>query len=151
MGRKRKELDGDKVKRKVQVLIADDQPVARKALKVLLATWPELEIVGEAATGQEAIQKTAKLRPDVVLMDVRMPCDALGSARDNGGLEATRQIKKAWPQIQVIVLTMYGTYQKEALEAEADAFLLKGGGAERLIETIHYLQKDNPAQEARSV
>lgn len=125
--------------RRVRVLIADDQQVARKALRVLLATWPEIEIVGEAANAQEAIQKTLQLRPDIVLMDVRMPGSAQGSTRDLGGIEATRQIKECCPDIQVIVLTMYGTFQKEALEAQADAFLLKGGSAERLIETIHHL------------
>jgi two-component system vancomycin resistance associated response regulator VraR len=142
--------DGDKVKRNVRVLIADDQPIARRALKVLLATWPELEVVGEAATGQEAIQAAAHLRPDVVLMDVRMPSSASGSSHDEAGLEATRQIKKDWPGIKIIVLTMYGIYQKEALEADADAFLLKGGSADRLIETIHHLQKNTPSQEALS-
>lgn len=135
--------------RKVRVLIADDQPVARKALRVLLATWPELEVVGEAADAQEAIQKTAQLRPDIVVMDVRMPGSAQGSTKDLGGIEATRQIKESYPDIQVIVLTMYGTFQKEALEAQADAFMLKGGSAERLIETIHRLRRDILSSEGK--
>jgi DNA-binding NarL/FixJ family response regulator len=142
--------DGDKVIEKVRVLIADDQPVARKALRVLLATWPELEVVGEAANAQEAIQKATQLRPDIVLMDVRMPGSAQGSTRDLGGIEATKQIKECCPAIQVIVLTMYGTFQKEALEAQADAFLLKGGSAERLIETIHHLRRDALSWEGKT-
>lgn len=132
-----------------RVLIADDQPVARKALRVLLATWPELEVVGEAANAQEAVQKAVQLRPDIVLMDVRMPGSAQGPMKERGGIEATKQIKACCPAIQVIVLTMYGTFQKEALEARADAFLLKGGSAERLMETIHRLRRAAPAVEGQ--
>lgn len=116
------------MKETIRVLIVDDQKRARKGLKALLATQPELEVVGEAADGEEAVRLAEALCPDVVLMDVRMP------ALD--GIEATRRIKKAHPEIKVIVLTMYGTHRTEAIEAGADAFLLKSDGFERLMAAI---------------
>jgi DNA-binding NarL/FixJ family response regulator len=112
----------------IRVLIADDRLSSRNGLKALLATRPGIEIVGEAADGQEAIQFVEQCRPDVVLMDVRMPLI--------DGLEATRIIKDRWPEVKVIVLTMYPTHQAEALAAGADAFLVKGCPAEDLLEAI---------------
>ena len=108
---------------------------------MLLSTWPDLEVVGEAANAEEAILQTERLHPDVVLMDIRMPDSSAGSRRDTGGLLATRRIKECWPAVRVIILTMYGTFQKAALEAQADAFLLKGESAEALIGTIRRLQE----------
>ncbi len=125
---------------KTRVLVVDDQLVARRGLRVLLSTWPDLEVVGEAANAEEAICLTDRLCPDVVLMDIRMPDSSTGSGRDTGGLLATKRIKERWPAVRVIVLTMYGTFQKAASEAQADAFLLKGGSAEALIGTIRRLQ-----------
>lgn len=116
------------MEQRIQVLIADDRPRSRDGLKALLATWPEIEIVGEAADGQEAVQLVEECRPDVVLMDDRMPVMA--------GLEATRLIKDRWPEVKVIVLTMYRSYQADALAAGADAFLVKGCPAEELLEAI---------------
>jgi two-component system response regulator DegU len=77
-----------------EVLIADDNDRARVGLRALLALRPEIEIVGEAADGEEAIQKVRDGRPDVVLMDARMP--------QMDGLEATRQIKGHWPQVRIV-------------------------------------------------
>jgi DNA-binding NarL/FixJ family response regulator len=129
----------------MRVLIADDRPRSRDGLRALLATvrlspsaalrigahgeaWPEVEVVGEAADGEEAVRLVEECRPDVVLMDVRMP------AMD--GLEATRFIKGRWPEVKVIVLTIYATYRADALAAGADAFLVKGCPAEELLEAI---------------
>jgi len=112
----------------IRVLIADDRLSSRNGLKALLATQPGIEIVGEEADGQEAIQFIEQCRPDVVLMDVRMPLI--------DGLEATRIIKDRWPEVKVIVLTMYASHQVEALAAGADAFLVKGCPAEDLLEAI---------------
>jgi DNA-binding NarL/FixJ family response regulator len=112
----------------IRVLIADDRLSSRNGLKALLVTQPGIEIVGEAADGQETIQFIEQCRPDVVLMDVRMPLI--------DGLEATRIIKDRWPKVKVIMLTMYPSHQAEALAAGADAFLVKGCTAEDLLETI---------------
>ena len=102
-----------------RVLVVDDQRPTRKGLKALLAFSPELEWVGEAADGQEAVNLVAERRPNVVLMDIRMPV--------MDGLEATRRIKSERPEVRVIVLTLDAEYQAEALAAGADAFLVKGG------------------------
>ena len=112
---------------KARILIVDDQASVREGLRTVLEL-EGLEIVGEAAEGREAVQLVEKLRPDVVLMDARMPV--------LDGLEATRLIKEKWPEVKVIVLTMYALHQADALAAGADAFLVKGCPAEELLEAI---------------
>jgi DNA-binding NarL/FixJ family response regulator len=111
-----------------RVLIADDYARSRNGLRALLTTWPEVEVVGEAVNGREALHQVAERQPDVVLMDARMPL--------MDGLEATRLIKKKWPGVKVIVLTLYITYQAKALSAGADAFLIKGCPNEELLAAI---------------
>lgn len=101
-----------------RLVIADNSPRARRGLCAILAFQPGIKIVGEAADSEEAIRLVETCQPDGVIMDVRMP--------GMDGLEATRLIKGRWPQIKVIVLSMYGTYRDEALAAGADAFLAKG-------------------------
>jgi DNA-binding NarL/FixJ family response regulator len=112
----------------VRIVIADDQPRACQGLQALLATWPEIEIVGKAANGQEAIQLVEQCQPDVVLMDMRMPV--------MDGLEATHLIKARWPQVKVVALTMYATYRADALTAGADVFLLKGCPVNDLLNAV---------------
>jgi DNA-binding NarL/FixJ family response regulator len=99
-------------------------------LQALLATSPEVKVVGEAADGQEAVRLAADRQPDVILMDIQMPV--------MDGLEATRRIKSHWPEVKVIVLTMYETYRADALAAGVDAFLIKGCPAEQLLGAILY-------------
>jgi DNA-binding NarL/FixJ family response regulator len=111
-----------------KVLIADDNDRARVGLRALLALRPEIEIVGEAADGEEAVQRVRDGRPDVVLMDARMP--------QMDGLEATRQIKGHWPQVRIVVVSMYASHRAEALAAGADAFLVKGCPAGELLDAI---------------
>ena len=116
------------MKQHIRVLIADDHLSSRDGLKALLATRSEIDIVGEAADGREAVELVEQCRPDVVLMDVRMPM--------MDGLTATRMIKARWPEVKVIVLTMYPSHQAEALAAGADVFLVKGCAAEDLLQAI---------------
>ena len=109
----------------VRVLIADDQIHIRHGLRALLTAWPEVEVVGMAANSVEMAQMAEKCQPDVALMDVPM---SVWMER----LEAIRLIKTRWPQIRIVVLTMYTTHRAAALAAGADAFLLKGCPAEEL-------------------
>ena len=112
----------------IRVLIADNSVRAREGLRALLATWPELMVVGEVANGQDAVQQVAECQPDVVLMDLHMP--------GLDGVQATELIKQQWPAVTVIVLTMYAAEQSAALAAGADAFLIKGSAPERLLATL---------------
>ena len=102
----------------IRVLIADDTLPARQGLDALLSMIPRVEVIGQAANGQEAVQLVNMLRPDVVLMDIQMPV--------MDGLEATRQIKSSWSETKVIVLAMYSSYQSEAYAVGVDMFLRKG-------------------------
>ena len=116
------------MERQMKVLIADDQPTTRRGLKALLALLPQVEVVGEAGDGRESLDLVAECRPDVVLMDVQMPV--------MNGVEATRCIKRDWPEVKVIALTMYAGHRAEALAAGADAFLVKDGAADVLAGAI---------------
>ena len=112
----------------IRVLITDDSARARHGLRALLATLPEVEVVGEAANGQEAVCCVVRFHPDVVLMDVQMPM--------MDGVEATQLIKSRWPKIYVIVLTIYVAQQTAALAAGADAWVIKEGAPERLLAAL---------------
>jgi DNA-binding NarL/FixJ family response regulator len=116
------------MKRQIRVLIADDQGPTRQGLRALLTLCPQVEVVGEAVDGREAVNMVAKRQPDVVLMDMQMPV--------MDGLEATKCIKEQWPAVRVIALTMYPRYRVEAVAAGVDAFLLKGSPTEVLQDTI---------------
>jgi DNA-binding NarL/FixJ family response regulator len=116
------------MERQVRVLIADDRHTTRQGLRALLALVPQVEVIGEATDGGESVQLVSEHHPDVVLMDMQMPV--------MDGVEATRRIKERWPEVRVIVLTMYSRYRAEALAAGADAFLLKDGAAGTLAGAI---------------
>jgi len=110
----------------IRVLLADDQRVVRDGLVLLLGLLPQVEVVGTAADGEEAVDRAAALRPDVVLMDLRMPrCD---------GVEATRRLREQQPGIKVIVLTTYADDRSviEALRAGARGYLTKDAGADEI-------------------
>jgi CheY-like chemotaxis protein len=112
----------------LRILIVDDQQRARRSLKALLATMFQLTETSEAANGMEAVQCVEECKPDVVLMDARMP--------EMDGIEATRIIKTKSAHIPVIVLSMYLEYQEAALAAGADAFISKGEPSEHLLEAV---------------
>ena len=112
----------------MHVLIVDDQPRARQSLRALLATLPFLASIQEASDGEQALACIEKSIPDVVITDVRMP--------GMDGLTVTRAIKARWPNVTVIVLSLYREYSEEALTAGANVFLCKGEPPARLIETL---------------
>lgn len=115
----------------VRVLVADDQALLRAGFRLILAGEPDLEVVGDVADGNQAIEAARRLRPDVILMDIRMP--------GLDGLEATRRITtSSAPAPRVIILTTYDLdqYVFEALEAGASGFLLKDTPAEELINAV---------------
>ncbi|HEX5943639.1 MAG TPA: response regulator, partial [Anaerolineales bacterium] len=111
--------------KKLRILIVDDQQRARLSLKALLATRFRLIDTCEAVNGIEAIRCVEECKPDIVLMDIRMP--------EMDGIEATRIIKTKLAQIPVIVLTLYSEYKAAALAAGANAFLIKGEPVEQLL------------------
>ena len=114
----------------IRVVVADDQGMVRTGFSILLNAQPDIEVVGEAVNGQEAITRVAELRPDVILMDVRMPV--------LDGLQATRQIAAADDAPRVLVLTTFDLddYVYEALRAGASGFLLKDASAGELAEAV---------------
>jgi DNA-binding NarL/FixJ family response regulator len=129
---------------RVQVLIVDHEVHTRQGMQALLAAWPQIEVVGVAANGVEAVQMVEKCQPDVALMDIPIPVLALPALDGRPGsgaegmdeLEAIRLIKRLQPQVRIVVLTMYTAHQVAALAAGADAFLLKGCPAQDLLEAI---------------
>lgn len=114
--------------KKLRILIVDDQKHARRSLKALLATKFQLVETCEAADGLEAVRCMEECKPDVVLMDARLP--------EMDGIEATRIIKTKSEHTAVIVLSMYLEYQEAALAAGADAFISKGDPPETLLDTL---------------
>jgi DNA-binding NarL/FixJ family response regulator len=114
----------------VRVLVADDQAMVRAGFRMLLASEPDLEVVGEAADGLQAVRLAAELDPSVVLMDIRMPV--------LDGLEAMRRILAADPAARVLVLTTFDLdeYVYEALRAGASGFVLKDDPPEQLIAAV---------------
>jgi DNA-binding NarL/FixJ family response regulator len=112
------------------VVVVDDHDLARAGLRSLLSGERGLEVVGEAASGREALDLCRRVRPDLVLMDVKMP--------DMNGLVVTRAIKHESPATSVILLTMYESadYLVEALKAGTAAYLLKGASKEEIVTTV---------------
>ncbi|OGO66602.1 MAG: DNA-binding response regulator [Chloroflexi bacterium RBG_19FT_COMBO_50_10] len=115
---------------RIRVLIADDHPIVRSGLRLLLEAEADIDVVGEALDGVEALNLIQKQLPDVVLMDIAMP--------GMDGLEATRQIKERWPQIKVLVLTMHRSdeYFFEMLKSGASGYILKGAETSDLIRAV---------------
>ncbi|AFY88520.1 response regulator [Chroococcidiopsis thermalis] len=119
----------------IQILVVDDQSLIRQGLKALLELDPELTVVGEAENGQLALQLAQELRPDVILMDIRMPL--------MDGVAATREILQQLPQTKVLVLTTFDDdeYVKAAIAHGAMGYLLKDTPSEELAIAIHAVHK----------
>ena len=114
----------------IRILLVDDQTLFREGLSTLLSAQPGIEVIGEAANGEEALRLAASLRPQVALMDLRMPV--------LDGVEATRRLRAAQPECQVIVLTTFHDDEDvfEVLRAGAVGYLLKDTSTEHLVEAI---------------
>ncbi len=114
----------------IRVLLVDDQRLMREGLRTLLELEPDLEVVGEAGDGEASLEAYAALRPDVVLMDIRMP--------GMDGVEATRRLRERWPEARVIILTTFDddAYVFEGLRAGALGYLLKDVSGEELAEAV---------------
>ena len=114
--------------RRTRVVIADDMAHVRDGLRRAIELGDGLEAVGEARDGLEAFRLVREARPDVVLMDARMP--------RMDGLEATRQIKERWPEVRVVILTIHADHRAEADAAGADVFLAKGCPIQELLDAL---------------
>lgn len=115
----------------IRLLLVDDHKVVRLGLRALLEAEPDIQVAGEAATATEAIQMIDQLRPDLVLMDIRLP--------DQNGIAACRQIRQHWPDIQVLMLTSFADEELvlEAISAGAAGYVLKQLDTNELVNAVH--------------
>jgi len=122
---------------KIKVLIADDHGIVREGIRMILALHGDIEVVGEAANGQEAVEQAGKLAPDVVLMDISMP--------GLGGLEAMLEILKVKPGTRVLVLTQYDNteYIYRFLKSGAAGYVLKKAAGDDLVAAIRAVNQGN--------
>ena len=121
--------------KKIRILLADDHTILRRGVRMLLESQVDMEVVGEANTGREAIAQTRALNPEVVVMDVSMP--------ELNGIEGTRQICDEFPQIRVLALSMHkdSVYVREILRAGARGYLLKDSDDDDLVKAIRSVSR----------
>jgi DNA-binding NarL/FixJ family response regulator len=114
----------------ISVVVVDDHPIAREGLCALLMAEPDLQVVGEAGDGLEAIRLVEQLQPDVLVLDLKMP--------GLDGHEVTRRVSERWPETRTIVLSMHRSeaYVLQALKCGASGYVLKGSGVTELIQAI---------------
>ena len=120
---------------RIRVLIADDQALIRRGMTLMLSAEPDMEVVGQASDGMEAVEMAALLRPDVVLMDLHMP--------RKGGVAATREITLSLPRTHVLVLTTLDAEETvfDAVRAGAHAYLLKDASEDEVLETVRAVHR----------
>jgi NarL family two-component system response regulator LiaR len=125
--------------KRIRILIADDHAIVREGLRALIETKPDLELVGEAGDGAEAVLKARSLRPDVILMDLAMP--------RMDGIQAIRKIKQEDPQAHILVLTSFAEDEKvfPAIKAGALGYLLKDSSPQELIQAIRNVHQGQPS------
>ncbi len=121
----------------IRIMIVDDHAVVREGLRTLLEAQPDMEVVGEAANGEEAVNKSSELKPDIILMDIAMPV--------KNGLEATSIIKRNSPEINILILTMHDDdqYFYKILEAGASGYFVKGGSSAELLSALRAVYDGN--------
>src|SRR2546423_6371435 len=119
---------------KIHILLADDHTILRAGLKMMLNAQPDMDVIGEAHDGRQAIQESQRLHPDIVLMDITMP--------DMSGIESTRQIKKVLHDVKIMILTMHmnDEYIFQALRAGASGYMLKEAADTELITALRVIQ-----------
>lgn len=134
---------GDPLGKPARLVVVDDHDLVRSGLKALLSAQEGLEVAGEAANGREALEVCRRLRPDLALMDVRMP--------EMDGLAATREIKRRFPEISVLILTTYENedYLLEAIRAGAAGYVLKDAPERNLITAIRKVLDGEPTLNRR--
>lgn len=118
---------------KIRILIVDDSLSFRMGMRALLEIQPDMQEVGVAPSGTKALELVKELQPDLVLLDAQMP--------DKSGIEVAQTIKRQWPQVKVILLTMFSDYRSKAIEAGADAFVTKGIPPEHMLSLIRGIAK----------
>jgi DNA-binding NarL/FixJ family response regulator len=120
---------------KLRIVLADDHAIVRAGLKAVIGGHPDMEVVGEAANGMAAVERTSELHPDVVVMDVSMP--------DVNGVEATREIRRRWPGVRVLALTVHEdrSYLRDLTEAGASGYVLKRSAAEDLVHALRVVAR----------
>jgi DNA-binding NarL/FixJ family response regulator len=118
------------VERTIRILVADDHAVYREGLRAVLGPEPDMEVVGEAGTGKEVVERAAEIRPDAILMDIQMP--------QINGIEATRRILEANPHVGVVVLTMFDDDDSvfSAMRAGARGYVLKGAPPSEILKVL---------------
>jgi DNA-binding NarL/FixJ family response regulator len=123
-----------------RVVLADDNQSFRGTLKAILSLQPDIEIIGEAVTGREAIRQVAKLRPDVLVLDIRLP--------DMDGLEVLRQLRESGDQTRVVVLSLWDNieYRRTAAEQGASAYVVKGAAFTQILPVIRGTTTPDTAQ-----
>ncbi len=119
----------------VTVFLVDDHSVVRDGLKLLLETQPDIKVVGDAANGRDAVLRLAKLRPDVVIMDIIMP--------ELNGIEATRKVVEICPSTKIVILSMYSTPEHifQAFHAGAYGYILKESAGSEVVEAVRSVHK----------